>query len=90
MALFLGCGLLGVICPIVLARLIATYSMPGFYCSLVRLLGLTIISFEMAILIKSSFKALELMDGGCPISNQRTICHCTAELFWLKVFVFML
>ena len=42
MALSFGWGLFGVICPIVLARLIAAYSIPGFRCSVVKSPGWTI------------------------------------------------
>ncbi len=42
MALSFGWRLFGVICPIVLARLIAAYSIPGFCCLVVKLPGLTI------------------------------------------------
>ena len=42
MALSFGWGLFGVICPIVLAWLIAAYSIPGFCCLVVKLPGLTI------------------------------------------------
>ncbi len=42
MALSFGWLLFGVICPIVLAQLIAVYSIPGFCCLLVKLPGLTI------------------------------------------------
>ncbi len=42
MALSFGWGLFGVVCPIVLARLIAAYSIPGFCCSVVKSPGSTI------------------------------------------------
>ncbi len=42
MALSFGWGLFGVICPIVLAWLIAAYSIPDFFCLVVKVPGLTI------------------------------------------------